>query len=63
MLKTIIKNIFILIFKDERGECDYPNDIMESLAESFLPYIIAFFESREGQNEYAKWEESQQDNN
>ena len=43
------------ILKSRRGECNVPKDVIESLAETFLPEIRAFFESEEGRKEFKKW--------
>ena len=43
------------ILKSRRGECNVPKDVIESLAETFLPEIRAFFESEEGKREFEKW--------
>jgi len=48
------------IFRNRRGECtDIPQDVIESLAATFLPDIRAFFESEEGKKEFAEWKEQQ----
>ena len=44
------------ILKSRRGECNVPIDVIESLAETFLPEIRAFFESEEGMKEFENWE-------
>lgn len=43
------------LLKNRRGECNVPKDVIESLAETFLPEIRAFFESEEGKKEFKKW--------
>jgi len=48
------------IFRCRRGEyTDIPQDVIESLAATFLPDIRAFFESEEGKKEFAEWKEQQ----
>ena len=37
------------------GEWDIPDDVLESLARCFLPDIIAFYETEEGQEYFAQW--------
>lgn len=37
------------------NENDIPKSVYEELARSFLPDIIAFFESEEGKQEYEIW--------
>ena len=34
---------------------EIPNEVIESLARCILPSIRAYFESEEGQKEYAEW--------
>jgi hypothetical protein len=34
---------------------DIPDEVIESLARCILPSIQAYFESEEGQKEYAEW--------
>ena len=34
---------------------DIPEEVIESLARCILPSIRAYFESEEGQKEYAEW--------
>ncbi len=34
---------------------DIPDEVIESLARCILPSIRAYFESEEGQKEYAEW--------
>ena len=43
------------LLKNRRGECNVPKDVIESLAEAFLPEIRAFFESEEGKREFEEW--------
>lgn len=38
-----------------RGSCSSDYYEMEALARVLLPEILAFFESEEGQREYAEW--------
>ena len=40
-----------------------PYHEVEALARVLLPEILAFFESEEGQREYAEWKAQQQANN
>ncbi len=48
------------IFRNRRGEyTDIPQDVIESLAATFLPDIRVFFESEEGKKEFAEWKEKQ----
>ena len=39
-----------------------PEDALETLAEALYPNILEFFNSEEGQKEFAEWKESQQKN-
>lgn len=47
------------LLKNRRGECNVPKDVIESLAETFLPEIRAFFESEEGRREFEEWKSTQ----
>ena len=38
----------------------YPDHLIESLARCLLPDIIAFYESEEGQREFAQWQAEQE---
>ena len=37
-----------------------PKYVLESLAKTFLPDIIAFYESEEGQREFQEWKQEQE---
>lgn len=37
-----------------------PQYMLDSLARHFLPQIIAFFESEEGQREYEEWKKKKE---
>ena len=37
-----------------------PKYVLESLARTFLPDIIAFYESEEGQRQFREWKEEQE---
>jgi hypothetical protein len=39
----------------ERDECQVPADAIEALARRLLPAIRSYFESEEGQREFAEW--------
>lgn len=41
---------------------DIPQYAIETVARCLLPDIIAYFESEEGQREFAEWERQQEDN-
>ena len=41
---------------------DIPQHAIESIARSILPDILAFYESEEGQREFAEWKQKQADN-
>ena len=53
------KRIWIILkstFRSRRGEySNIPQDVIESLAATFLPDIRAFFESEEGKKEFEEW--------
>lgn len=42
-----------------KGKWNIPKHELESLARVFLPAIQAYFETEEGQREYAEWETEQ----
>ena len=41
---------------------DIPQYAIETVARCLLPDIIAFYESEEGQREFAEWKRQQEDN-
>ena len=43
----------------EREKCKVPADAIEALARCLLPAIRSYFESDEGQREYAEWQARQ----
>ena len=43
----------------EREKCNVPADAIEALARCLLPAIRDYFESEEGQREYAEWQARQ----
>ena len=43
-------------------EFNIPKNVYENLARTFLPDIIAFYESEEGQKEYKEWLEQKKKN-
>ena len=38
----------------------YPQHVIESIARCLLPDIIAFYETEEGQREFAQWKAAQE---
>lgn len=40
---------------------DIPQNAIETIARCLLPDIIAFFESEEGQREFAEWKRQQEE--
>ncbi len=42
----------------DKFKFDIPDEVIESLASCILPSIRAYFESEEGQKEYAQWKEN-----
>lgn len=46
--------------KPHKNKSGIPDHEIESLARCFLPAIIQLFESEEGQKEFAKWKEEQE---
>jgi septum formation topological specificity factor MinE len=41
----------------DKRKPDIPEEVIESLARTILPAIRAYFESEEGQREFAEWKE------
>ncbi len=39
----------------DKRKPDIPDEVIESLARTLLPAIRAYFDSEEGQKEYAEW--------
>ena len=44
------------------GSCSIPDHALETLADCFLPAIRAYFDTPEGQAEFAAWEKEQDEN-
>ena len=40
---------------DNRGEVYVPKHVLEALIDGFMPEILEFFESEEGQREFERW--------
>ena len=41
----------------ERGECNVPDSVIDSISRLVLPDIQAFFETEEGLKAYEEWKE------
>ena len=41
-------------------KCGVPKHVLESLARAFLPDIIAFYESEEGQRKFQEWKQEEE---
>ena len=41
---------------------DLPDHVVESIARLILPDILAYYESEEGQREFAEWKKAQAEN-
>ena len=50
-LSDIVKRIEDLL-RDNRGECDIPDDLIKEIARCLVPDIIAFFETEEAKREF-----------
>ena len=48
------------ILKDNRGECDIPDDLIKEIARCLVPDIIAFFETEEAKREFEEWKLEQE---
>ena len=53
-LSDIVKRIEDLL-RDNRGECDIPDDLIKEIARYLVPDIIAFFETEEAKREFEEW--------
>ena len=48
------------ILKDNRGECDIPDDLIKEIARCLAPNIVAFFETEEAKREFEAWKLEQE---
>ena len=48
------------ILKDNRGECDIPDDLIKEIAKCLVSDIIAFFETEEAKREFEDWKPEQE---
>lgn len=53
-LSNIVKRIEDSL-RDNRGECDIPDDLIKEIARCLVPDIIAFFETEEAKREFEVW--------
>ena len=58
-LSNIVKRIEDLL-RDNRGECDIPDDLIKEIARCLVPDIIAFFETEEAKREFEAWKTEQE---
>ena len=58
-LSDIVKRIEDLI-RDNRGECDIPDEVIKEIARCLVPDIIAFFETEEAKREFEAWKTEQE---
>ena len=58
-LSNIVKRIEDLL-RDNRGECDIPDDLIKEIARCLVPDIIAFFETEEAKCEFEEWKFEQE---
>ena len=58
-LSDIVKRIEDLL-RDNRGECDIPDDLIKEIARCLVPDIIAFFENEEAKREFEEWKAEQE---
>ena len=58
-LSDIVKRIEDLL-KDNRGECEIPDDLIKEIARCLVPDIIAFFETEEAKREFEEWKAEQE---
>ena len=56
--KRAVRNIIVLLnylFQDNHGEEKTPSHVIDAIIYDFLPDIIAYYESEEGQRAFEKW--------
>ena len=58
-LSDIVKRIEDLL-RDNRGECDIPDDLIKEIARCLAPNIVAFFETEEAKREFEEWKAEQE---
>ena len=58
-LSDIVKRIEDLL-RDNRGECDIPDDLIKEIARCLAPNIVAFFETEEAKREFEAWKLEQE---
>ena len=58
-LSDIVKRIESLL-RDNRGECDIPDDLIKEIARCLVPAIIAFFETEEAKRDFEAWKLEQE---
>ena len=58
-LSDIVKRIEDLL-RDNRGECEIPDDLIKEIARCLVPDIIAFFETEEAKREFEEWKLEQE---
>ena len=58
-LSDIAKRIEDLL-RDNRGECDIPDDLIKEIARCLAPNIVAFFETEEAKREFEEWKAEQE---
>lgn len=50
----------IHVLRDRKGAVGIPKHVLESIVDTMLPDIIAFFETEEGRKEFEEWKAEQQ---
>lgn len=50
-----------VLLHDRSGTCRIPDDLIEEIARCLLPDIVAYCESEEGKQDFAKWQILQQE--
>ena len=50
----------VRILRDRKGAIGIPKHVLESIVDTMLPDIIAFFETKEGQREFEEWKAGQE---
>ena len=58
-LSDIVKRIEDVL-RDNRGECDIPDDLIKEIARCLVPDIIAFFKTEEAKREFEEWKLEQE---
>ena len=57
--ESLVKRIEDLL-RDNRGECEIPDELIKEIARCLLPDVIKFLESDKCKEEFEKWKSNQE---